>query len=108
MSTYVHIYVYVCILVLQYVAVCCSECLVSGWFDGKILSRYVHICVYVCVPVLQRVAACCSVLQYDAVCCIVLQCVAVCRSVSDGKICAWCIRECIYNHVNVENSLNRT
>jgi len=82
--------------------------MVSGWSDGKILSRYVHICVYVRVPVSQRVAACCSVLQYDAVCCIVLQRVAVCHSVSAGKICASRIRACIYNHVQVENSLNRT
>ena len=82
MSTYVHIYVYVCILVLQYVAVCCSECLVSGWSDGRIL-RCQHMCIYMNM---------CAFL-----CCSMLQCVAVnvwCRvgpmvGYSDVNICAY-------------------
>ena len=61
------------VLLLQYVAVCCS----------------VLQCVAVCFSVLQYAAMCCSVLQCAAVCCGVLQYAAVCCSVLQRIKCFW-------------------
>jgi len=59
-----------CSVLLQCVAVCCSQ------MHIPILQIvWLKLCG-VCCSVLQCVAVCCSVLQCVAVCCSVLQCVA--------------------------------
>jgi len=69
-----------CVVVLQYVVVCCNVLQREARSVGLLLLVYMHsIRVYIAACFVLQCAA--SVLQCVAVCCSVLQCVAVCCDV---------------------------
>ena len=79
-----------CCIVLQCVAVCCSQV----YELRHAVCWSVLQCVVLCCSVLQCVAVCCSVLQCVAVCCSVLQCVAV-RHMNGSFMRMTCVMQCV-------------